>query len=603
MRRVFICLQLLCTLAFSPVAASASPMTTTIGGASATLTLDPDPPTSGTAHAVLVLAGAPPATLRATTIAFSSAMPSMNMRGASGSARMSGNGRYAFDLPLGMAAPWTVTVRASGGIVGSATFRFAVTGDAGSSGGMAGMASSSAGDPGPWRSATFLLLTLVLIGAIIVRRDRRSTTIAALVLGAVAIAGVAALQVRAAAQPGSMNGMDMNAMNDVPGDGPIPVRTVSVRAPGDAPSASIFAPGTLAPYLVEDVVTRAPGLLRDFNAYAGDHVHTGQVIARLDEPELAARAASSAADAQAQHAAAVAAEIEAMHHAPAAVRLAQADIAAKAEAARAAAAELARDRSLLHEEAISQREEDEARAQSVAATAELTAARVRLDDARANLEMAQAQERSARAQAARAGSAALVDAVSAGYTSVVAPSDGIVQKRLVDPGTTVTAGTAIARIAVVDRLRIQADVAQGELAGIDVGTPVSARLDDGRLLRGRVTSVAPVADSATRTVSVEAIVENPGREVVPGGYVRVEFIAHPSHAPGGIRIPSAAIIGGGDAAVWVVVNGTAHRVPVDVRQDDGVNAVVSGALASSAHVVVEGASGLEEGQAVTEQPA
>ena len=630
--RCFIWVILLLALAV-PVGLNAAPVTQPLGSGSVTLTLNPDPPSTGTAHVVVVVSGAPAAALSKTSLSFSSAMPSMNMVGAGGSATRVAAGRYAFDLPLGMAATWSITIRATGGVNGTTTFVVPVASSAGGSAAaqaMSGMAGASGGgDVGPWRTAAFVLLVIVIVLAVVSRRARTPWALTILGVAAAVAIAVAALQVHVDAQPGSMNGMDMNAMSDVKGDAPVTVRTVAVATVGGSADPDVFAPGTLAPYLLQDIVARSPGLLQDFSIYAGDHVKAGQVLAHLDEPELAARAGASSADALAQSHAADAAAIDAASRAPATVVAGQAgaaaaqldaegalaDLAAKEERRRYWSAELAREQTLLNEGAVSEQEFQDERAEAAAADADATmamhrvhasqeqvrAARAKVVDASASAQIARATAESMHAQAERAAQGARIDAIMAGYATVVAPMDGIVLKRLVDPGTYVQAGTVIARVAVVDRLRVQANIAEGDLSGISIGTPISARTSDGITLHGRVSSVAPVVDPSTRTAAVEAIVDNPGRHAVPGGYVRVIVAARSAVPRNAMQVPSAAVVRGTeDPAVWRVVDGSVERVPVRVISDDGHAAYIIGDLHSGDRIVVDGATDLQTGARVAE---
>jgi RND family efflux transporter MFP subunit len=178
----------------------------------------------------------------------------------------------------------------------------------------------------------------------------------------------------------------------------------------------------------------------------------------------------------------------------------------------------------------------------------------------------------------------------------------VVVKRLVDPGVYVQVGTPIARIAVVDRLRLQANVAQSDLPNVVQGALLVATLPDGRTVRGRVTSVSPLADASTRTGTVEAIIDNPSRNLLPGGFVRVKIQTRDERVAGTIMVPSAAIVGSGDAAaVWADVNGTAHRVLVTIVHDDGTTArITADDLNAKSRVVVDGAASLEEGQPIAE---
>jgi RND family efflux transporter MFP subunit len=598
-------------------------MVAQLGSARATLALSPDPPAPGRVHGIVTVEGAAPAALASTDVRFGSAMSGMSMSGPSGIARRTGPGRWEFDISLGMATAWTLTVRFSGGLTGTAVYRFAVSGADVGNNAMTGM-SSSAGNPDAWKYAAIALAVVLVLAilVVVVRRDRRPLTIGIVLAAAVVVVVLAVVQARYASPP-----MEMTTMSSVQGSGATPVTLALVRTAQSG--AEIHAPGTVAPFFTQDVVTRAAGVLRGFDVYAGDRVAAGQVIASLDAPDAHSRAAASAADAQAQAATARTAEIEARHHAPNAVVIAEAgtgalqrDIAA-AQAERSAKgaqarywdSEIRREKSLLDQGAVSVQEYQDEHAQDAAAQAayaaagdkvesmrqQLTASRTKGMDAVASVAQMQAQADAARALARRAQANASTDATLAGYTTIVSPDDAVVVKRLVDPGVYVQAGTTIARLAVVDRLRVQANVAQQDLAHVAVGAPVDATLRDGTVMHGRVSSIAPVADPATHTASVEAIVNNTRAGLVPGGFVQVVIHSRPGRTLGGVEVPSSAVVGSGnDSAVWTDVNGTAHRVTVRVVSDDGSHATVTGDLGRRARVVVDGAATLEEGQSITE---
>lgn len=593
-----------------------------VGAARATLSLAPDPPATGPVHGVIVVDGVPLDALARTNVRFGSEMPAMSMRGPSGGARRTGPNRWEFDASLGMATAWSVTLRFSGGVNGTGVYRFAVSGPQSGSGATAGM--SSAGNPDTWKYAAIALAVILALAllVVVVRGDRRPLTIGIVVGAALVVIGLAFVQAKSAPPA-----MDMASMSSVQGTAPTPVTLAFVRATHG--NTDIRAPGTVSPYLIQDVVTRAAGILRGFDVYAGDRVAAGQVIASLDAPDTQSRAAATAADAQAQAALAQAAEIEANHHAPNAVTIAragsaalerdvaaaQAERTAKAEQVRYWQNEIRREKTLLDQGAVSVQEfQDEsvqaAAAQAAYATAgdkvgalqqQLTASRTHAMDAVAAVPQMQAQAAAAQAQARRARANASTDATLAAYTTITSPNDAVVVKRLVDPGVYVQPGTVLARLAVVDRLRVQANVAQQDVRQIAVGAPIDATSKDGTVMHGRVSSIAPIADNATHTAAVEAIVNNDRPGLLPGGFVRVVIHARAPRAAGGVQVPSAAVVGsGGNAAVWTDVNGTAHRVAVRVIADDGTNAAVTGDLDRRARVVTDGAATLEEGQNIVE---
>jgi RND family efflux transporter MFP subunit len=637
-----------------PVPVFADPLGVTVGSAQAILQLSPDPPHVGPVHGVITLTGASNDALQHTTASFVTNMPSMAMAGPGGSVKMSAPGRYEFDAMLGMAAAWDITVTFSGSVTGTAVYHISVLAGAAPTPpvtgamrpmagmsmatpvhsnmqGMAGMQSmksmsSSSGDPGAWHIATYVLVLIVIAGLFVIvraRRERRPLIIGITIAAVVVTIILAAIQARYASPP-----MDMSAMSSVEGDAPIPVTLASVSS--DTGKTTISAPGTISPYLTQDVVTRAAGILRDFTLYAGDRVHTGQTIAILDAPDLQSRANAAKADAEAQRDTARAAAIEAQHQAPNAVAISKTEIAVLDRNLAAAASEqrakheklaywhneVRREATLLREGAVSQQEyEDElvqaAAAQAAADTAmqqisslqqQRLAANTKTMDAVANVEKVQAEAAAADAQAAQAQANSQTESTLAGYTIVASPNNATVMKRLVDPGVYVAMGTPIMRLAVIDQLRVQANVAQSDLTGITDGTRMDVTLSNGKTIRGHVTSVAPVADPSTHTTAVEGIIANPSGDLTPGGFVRVTLHARATHTTDNLQVPSSALVGAGtNTAVWTNANGIAHRIAVKVISDDGTFASVSGRLAADARVVTEGAHTLEEGQAISEQ--
>lgn len=406
------------------------------------------------------------------------------------------------------------------------------------------------GDPTAWLIGVPVLIAVIVIGALVLRRDRRPVTIGFVVAAALVVIAITMARAKYAS-----SALDMSSMQSASGVAPIPVTTTILR---DVRGGSeVQAPGNVAPFLTQDIVARASGLVTGLSIYAGDRVRAGDVIARLDEPELQSDA--SAATAQA--------------------RAAESDVAARRAQDEYWAKELSREHSLFEQGAVSAQEYQNERAQAVAAQAQASAAQQQAEAARSN-----AQSKS----------------IVAGYAAVVVPYDGIVVKRLIDPGAYVQAGTTIARIATIDRLRVQAQVAQQDLGAISVGTPLDATFDSGGTIRGRVSSISPVVDAATHTATVEAIVSNANGAYQPGGYAHITLHVQQAAQRGIFSIPSNAVTGGLHPTIWTVVNGTAHRNSVDVLSDDGTQARVRGPLNRGMHIIVDGASNLEDGDAVTE---
>jgi len=503
-------------------------------------------------------------------------MPSMNMSGPSGVAsRVTGSSnRWRFQVELGTATTWTLQVQFSGGISGVAR-RSLVVGPGSSNNSTATM--NASGDDAAWRNGIFVLIGVLFIGALVLRRDRRPFTIATVVIAAFVVLGLAYAQSRYGS--GSTN---MSSMQGAAGVAPIPV--TFARVGGQTGASSIQAPASVQPYLVQNVVARAAGVLADFNAYTGDRLKAGDVVARLEEPELQSNALAAEAAARAAADQRASAQYD--------VVSSRADVAAQREKVRYWSAELSRERSLLKAGAVSVQEYQDERAQAATSRSAYRSAVAKVSGAKA-------LARAAQAQVEQATAGAQTQNVLAGYADVIVPSDSVVMKRLVDPGVYVQPGTPILQVAVVNRLRVQAQVAQQELAGIEIGTPVDVMLGDGRVVHSAVSSFSPVVDPNTHTAIVESIVPNAGDVYQPGGFVNVVLHPRSSSSAHAFSVPSAAVVGGVSSAVWVDRDGNAHRVAVTVLADDGTTAQVTGNLRPGSQVVVTGASGLEEGQPIT----
>src|SRR5690554_702644 len=99
----------------------------------------------------------------------------------------------------------------------------------------------------------------------------------------------------------------------------------------------------------------------------------------------------------------------------------------------------------------------------------------------------------------------------------VAPFDGVVNRREVDPGTLVQVGDPLFELVQVDRLKATGRIPQQSVSTVQPGQRVQVDLLDGTVLGGVVSFVASSADPATRSFAVEIVVENPDLLRAAGG--------------------------------------------------------------------------------------
>jgi membrane fusion protein (multidrug efflux system) len=118
--------------------------------------------------------------------------------------------------------------------------------------------------------------------------------------------------------------------------------------------------------------------------------------------------------------------------------------------------------------------------------------------------------------------AALVD-----KKTIRAPFAGRLGISTVNPGQYVNPGDKIVTLQSFGSIYADFYLPQQELSRISLGQAVIATSDTypGRTFAGRITTIDPKVDTATRNVQVEATISNPGHKLFPGMYASIEVKA------------------------------------------------------------------------------
>ncbi len=170
---------------------------------------------------------------------------------------------------------------------------------------------------------------------------------------------------------------------------------------------------------------------------------------------------------------------------------------------------------------------------------------------------------------------------------VVAPFDGVVAARFVDPGDWVTAGTPVVELvgdrAVEVLVRATPDV------GLSVGEghPATLRRGDERVA-ARVVGVVRAVDPASRTVQLRLEPEDVPAWLVPGAVLDVELEV--DREGEGVVVPrDALVVGVVDSRVVAVIEGKARPIPVEILDRGTTHVRVRGeGLAPGTLVAVRG---------------
>ncbi len=194
-----------------------------------------------------------------------------------------------------------------------------------------------------------------------------------------------------------------------------------------------------------------------------------------------------------------------------------------------------------------------------------------LDAAQAALSQARADTAAARTRLLQVG--ADPNRPTATFT-VRAPRTGVVVDLASAPGSYLRSldnSTPLMTIADLSQVWAVADVHEDQLARIARGDTAQIHVDafPGRVFSGVVAQIASVLDPATRTAGVRIVLANPGGELKPQMFARVDLVSHSSRPT--LLAPATAIVRTQDQT-WAFLargNGLFQRVPVSTGRVQG----------------------------------
>jgi len=367
------------------------------------------------------------------------------------------------------------------------------------------------------------------------RKLKRATLVSAGVLGAVLMIGAHARLVQAD---------NIRSWTD---EAEIPTVALISPASGGGRQALVL-PGTLQAYYDARLYSRVPGYVHAWYKDIGARVKKGDVLARIDTPEL---------DQQ--------------------ISQARADLGATVSAQKLSATIAQRWNSLLPLDAVSRQDVEEK-----------------------NQDQA---NKAAAAQAARAN----LDRVLAmkGFADIVAPFDGVVTRRTADVGALVSAGPAangepLFSVSDIHALRVYVNVPQSYSAQIVPGMKVSLSVPEypGKIFSAKLLSSSDAISAQSGTLLVEFEVDNSAGLLKPGGFANVSMsLPGQSNA---LRLPASALMFRADG-LRVATIGPDDRVvtkPISLRTDLGTQVIVASGLSSRDRVVDNPPDSLANGDKV-----
>lgn len=347
---------------------------------------------------------------------------------------------------------------------------------------------------------------------------------------------------------------------------------------------SVIATGKIQPITKVEVKSKASGIVEKLYVDINDRVKKGQQLAQLDQQEIEAQV-------DAQRAQLASAEANVITY--------EANI--EQDKVNAAAPDLPMYKATLDRNVEMHKDGIVSRQTLDDANRDYLAALTKRDSARAQIGVDSAKLKQARAQVLQSQASLKQLEEQLGYTTIVAPMDGVILSRDVEIGDAVSSILVLGSTATLvmtegdtSEVYVQGKVDEADIAHVYMGQPARIKVESfrDRLFNGKVTKIAPMGvekDNVT-TFEVRVSINNPGGELKANMTANAEIIL--DEHKGVLTVPENAVIYDGQKNAFV-------QVP-DKKQKDGARKVpVKVGLSNGS--VTEVLSGLKEGDQVVLQ--
>ena len=328
--------------------------------------------------------------------------------------------------------------------------------------------------------------------------------------------------------------------------------------------AFVEATGSLAGDQQTDVAPQTAGKVIAVGVDIGSAVRRGQILVKLDDGELKLKVNQ----AQAQ-----------VEQAKAAVKQAEEKIGLRpgqsfdpSRVAEVAAAKVAFDLAeknfkradkLIESGDVSRSFYDQQRAQRDQLKEQYDSAVAQARQNYAGVEVARTNVANAEAQLALARK-------NLSYAVIPSPIDGFVSERTADLGEYVSPTQKVATIVQTNPLRVRIDIPEQAIPEVRVGQSVSATTSawPDKSFSGRIARIAPSVTTNSRTLTVEAEIDNSGGALKPGQFATVRIL-QPRPVPA-VLVPARAVVtDAGVSRVYVIKDGHAEQRLVQLGVTEG----------------------------------
>lgn len=360
----------------------------------------------------------------------------------------------------------------------------------------------------------------------------------------------------------------------------------------------ITTDAVLFPISQSAIVPKISAPVKKFYVNRGSHVHAGELLAILENRDLAAAAQENKGaydQAQAAYETTTAADL------PQQMQKAQLDVQAAKQQFEASQKIYNSRQDLFRQGALPRKDLDQAG--------------VDLTNARNQYQMAQEHLRALNAvgkqQTLKSAKGQLESAegkyegatAQLGYSEIRSPINGVVTDRPLYPGEMASSSTPLLTVMDISQVVARAHIPLQSAALLKVGDPATATIPGSDLsFSGKVSLVSPALDPNSTTVEIWVQIKNPGERLKAGSSVQLSMVAR--SVPDALTIPAVALLTSQSGATTVMVAGSdghAHERAVKAGIREGERIQIVDGLEPGERVVAAGAYGLPDNSKITAQ--
>ncbi len=353
----------------------------------------------------------------------------------------------------------------------------------------------------------------------------------------------------------------------------------------------VTAQGVLYPLHQASLSPKITAPVRAFYVNRGSKVHRGQLLAILENKDLAAGMVS----AQGSYDQAQAAYASTTHSTlPEEIKTAEVNVKDAQTALDNQRKVFENENKLFEQGALARKQVDATGVALQSAQSAFETAQQHLDNLKAS--GAAEQQRAAKGQLESAHGQYLNAQAQLEYSELRSPIDGFVTDRAVYPGDIAPAGTPLLVVMDVSKVIVRLHIPQNQAAELKAGDRATFQVPGMKEdVPAKVTIISPALDPNSTTVEIWVEADNETHELQPGTSVSVAIKT--KTVPNALTIPASAILTAGNHLPHVMIvrqDGRAYLQDVSTGVEQGGMVQILGGLRPGEQVIVGGAYGLPD---------